>query len=80
MFTHGNDSTAALAESLLNGMDLVLRKQNQHLTKDVGVLDLQHRLSKVMFLMKGCASWREFSQRLDIAAPSNPHRNPPLRY
>jgi hypothetical protein len=45
------------------------RKHHQHLTEDVGVPELQQLLSNVIFLMKGCTSWNEFKQRLDISAP-----------
>jgi hypothetical protein len=45
------------------------RKHHQHLTEDVGIPELQQHLSNVIFLMKGCQSWSEFKQRLDIAAP-----------
>jgi hypothetical protein len=46
-----------------------LRKHHQHLTEDVGVPELQQHLSNLTFLMKGCQTWSEFKQRLDIAAP-----------
>ena len=45
------------------------RKFHQHLTEDVGVPELQQHLSNLIFLMKGCRTWEEFKQRLDIAAP-----------
>jgi hypothetical protein len=45
------------------------RKHHQHLTEDVGVPELQQHLSNLTFLMKGCQTWSEFKQRLDIAAP-----------
>ena len=45
------------------------RKFHQHLTEDVGVPELQQHLSNIIFLMRGCQTWNEFKQRLDIAAP-----------
>jgi hypothetical protein len=45
------------------------RKHHQHLTEDLGVPELQQHLSNVTFLMKTCANWAEFRQRLDMASP-----------
>src|SRR5579859_1332443 len=45
------------------------RRHHQHLTEDLGVPELQQHLSNVQFLMKSCATWDEFKERLEIAAP-----------
>lgn len=46
-----------------------VRKFHQHLTEDIGVPELQQHISNLIFLMKGCKSWEEFKERLDVAAP-----------
>lgn len=45
------------------------RKHHQHLTREYGHPELTQHLSNVVFLMKSCASDKEFKERLDIAAP-----------
>ncbi len=45
------------------------RKHHQHLTRDHGHPALKEHLSNVTFLMKACASWDEFAERLDRVSP-----------
>jgi hypothetical protein len=45
------------------------RKHHQHLSEEIGIPELEQLLSNVVFLMRGCQTWQEFKQRLDISAP-----------
>lgn len=45
------------------------RKFHQHLTPEHGHPELRSHLEKIIFLMKTCANWKDFHQRLDRAAP-----------
>jgi hypothetical protein len=45
------------------------RKYHQHLTKNFGYCRLKEHLAQVIFLMRSCATWKEFTLRLNWAAP-----------
>ena len=45
------------------------RKHHQHLTRDFGHPALREHLSNVIFLMKTCASDKDFKERLDKVSP-----------
>jgi hypothetical protein len=45
------------------------RAHHQHLTRDYGHPKLKEHLSNLIFLMRGCESWKEFKRRLERACP-----------
>lgn len=46
-----------------------VRRHHQYLTRDYGHPELKDLLSNVIFLMKGCTTWKDFKNRLDRAKP-----------
>ncbi|MFC1541407.1 P63C domain-containing protein [Candidatus Latescibacterota bacterium] len=49
------------------------RKFHQYLTRDIGHPVLKELLSNVIFLMKGCTKWSDFSRKINRAKPKYGH-------
>jgi hypothetical protein len=45
------------------------RKHFQHMTPDYGTPELRTHLENLIFLMKGCTTWSDFSRKLNRARP-----------